>query len=211
MPETLDSTLVTTKNLVGDSGAWISLLEVTILGSGTVWRICDNNSNVTWNGNTWTAWPLEIGEFELSADNKTVTFSIRASNMLQTVSTLIRAAGGISGSSLTMRSVHSNALSVTTNILSVVAKILDASDVDDGWITFSCGSENLFHKRFGNIFKANHCRWLERGGFKGTYCGYSGAVTTCDGRFATCITIGNQARFGGFPGLVGEFAIVDEE
>jgi len=211
MPETLDSALVTKKNLISDTGAWICLVELTLLGSGTVLRLCDNNRDVTWNGSTWTAWALDIGEFELSADNKSVTFSIRVGNMARTISRLLRLAGGISGSTVVLRSVHSNALSVVTGMLSIVAKVLDATDLDDGYISFICGAENLFHKRFGNIFKANHCRWLERGGFKGTYCGYAGVVTTCDGRFATCITIGNQERFGGFPGLVGEFLIVDED
>lgn len=211
MSETLDTSLVTAKNSISDTGVWISLIEVTILGSGEIWRVCDNNEDVTWNGETWTAWPIEIDDFEISADNKTVIFGIRVGNMLRTVSRLIRQAGGISGSSVIIRSVHSNNLTVTENILSITAKVLDAFDNDDGWISFSCGSENLFHRRFGNIFKANHCRWLERSGFKGIYCLYEGVEDSCDGRFVTCIQYGNQIRYGGFPALVGEFTIVDED
>lgn len=34
--------------------------------------------------------------------------------------------------------------------------------------------------------------------FKGAQCGYAGAATSCDRSLATCTTLGNQARFGGF-------------
>lgn len=33
--------------------------------------------------------------------------------------------------------------------------------------------------------------------FKGAQCGYSGSATTCDRKFTTCQTLGNEARYGG--------------
>jgi lambda family phage minor tail protein L len=48
---------------------------------------------------------------------------------------------------------------------------------------------------------ANSCSWLSIGGFKGKYCQYSGAESSCDGRLSTCRSYGNHSRYGGFPGL----------
>lgn len=40
--------------------------------------------------------------------------------------------------------------------------------------------------------------------FKGGPCGYAGAATSCDRSFASCTTLGNTARFGGFRYLPAE-------
>lgn len=40
--------------------------------------------------------------------------------------------------------------------------------------------------------------------FKGSQCAYSGAAIACDRTYATCTTLGNQARFGGFTNLPPE-------
>lgn len=46
-------------------------------------------------------------------------------------------------------------------------------------------------------FSRTHCSWK----FKGTECAYAGATATCDKTLATCRTLQNQLRFGGFPSI----------
>jgi lambda family phage minor tail protein L len=47
-------------------------------------------------------------------------------------------------------------------------------------------------------FYRNYCRWK----FKGAECAYAGAETVCDKRKTTCKnTMGNVARYGGFPSV----------
>lgn len=42
------------------------------------------------------------------------------------------------------------------------------------------------------------CRWKK---FKGTECQYTGTVTECDRTYDTCVGLGNEDNFGGFPFL----------
>jgi len=48
-------------------------------------------------------------------------------------------------------------------------------------------------------FLARLCQWK----FKSAECGYTGSETECNKTFARCKELGNEHRFGGFPGVLG--------
>lgn len=87
----------------------------------------------------------------------------------------------------------------------VAATCVESAEWDQQQISFTLGplSNPALHRLPAREYSAT-CLYAKTGGFKGPLCGYSGSATTCDGASATCVSLSNQTRFGGFGSFLTE-------
>lgn len=76
---------------------------------------------------------------------------------------------------------------------------IDSYTADQGCVEFTLSSKlDILDVNIpGRLFVRNYCQWK----FKGTECGYVGALTTCNRLKADCKIRNNYIRFGGFPSI----------
>ena len=198
----IPSELIAEKNKLFASGAFLELLEIQMSELSETLRIVNNNEDITYNGYTWQRFQFEPGDFKESQEGETPRVEIKVSNVLRVTQGYIeQTEEGLVGDTVIYRMIHSDhpdkapAIIVWFQVLNVVC--------DEVWAVFTLGAENFFLNRFPlHVYKRNICRYEV---FKSSRCGYSGAETSCARTFARCIELGNQARFGGQPGIPGGF------
>ena len=211
----LSSTAITEKNLLATDSIWYIALEITIPGVGTPVRVVANNENITWDGETWIAFPFEIEEIGEESKGEVPEVNLRVSNVSRTMETYLQdfdaytKTNGYTPITVAIYCLNSKNLASATPE-SVHYFELIQPKTDPLWATFRLGAANPFNKRFPrHRLLKNHCRFI----FKGALCGYSGSGTTCDKTLTTCRTftdsayhdppdsLGNAKRYGGTPGV----------
>lgn len=204
---TLAAAIINAKNLLSDPGAWLLLLEVQFNDpASTVERLVRNTENITWNSQTWTAFPFIPDPAKQNADGSIQKVQVRVSNYLRAVEGYILDADGAVGSTVILRVVYSEELALDAVIEETFVVTHTACAHD--WCTFELGPENLWRLPFPRErFDRQVCRYEE---FKGTSCGYSGAATSCARTLDACIALSNQGRYGAFPAIPGTGFTPDE-
>lgn len=196
----IPAALIAEKNKLFQTGVCIDLLEVQLSEAGETLRMTSNNENVTWDGYTWQTWPFEPADVEETGESELPTFDIKISNVTRVIQGYVEdAANGLEGDTVIYRAVHSEHLDLDPYI----TQTFEILQVHCGtiWVTFRLGAENFYMQRFpGHIFKRDVCRY---GQFKDDSCLYTGEATECNRSLATCISLGNEVRYGGQPGLPG--------
>jgi len=183
------------KNKLASDGAYLVLLQVT-LPDATVLRFARNTEDVSWNGETWTAFPFTLEEIN-DAKEETPKVEIKVSNVTRAVQYYLEQAEGGVGSEAHLYCVNSNLMEDTTPIWDGVYTVT-ACKADNQWVSWTLGASSLFRKRFPkNRVNKLFCRFR----FKGDRCGYAGAETACNKTLARCRELNNSVRFGGFPGI----------
>lgn len=199
---TLSSTAIEEKNKLIGNSVWLLALKITIPGLGTPIRLVRNNEAITWDGETWSAFPFEIDEVGDVSSGEVPRVDIRVSNISRAMEVYIQAydtyikTNGFSPVLVNIYVLNSlNLTSATPEVEHLFE--LKQPKTNSKWATFTLGAANPFNKRFPimRILK-NHCRFI----FKGTLCGYAGVGATCDKTLTTCRSYSNSDRFGGFPG-----------
>ena len=184
------------KNRLVSDGAWILLLEITVLPD-TIFRLCRNTEDIQWNGETWTAFPLELDAPKQSGTGELPRFSVRVSNVTRTVEGYLEQAGGGVGATVRMMVVMSNHLELTTPELDEEFSVQSTS-YDQDWVTFNLsGSVNLFRRIPQRRFMKNFCPFQ----YKGPECKCTSGLPTCDKSLNACKERGNSRRFGGEPAI----------
>jgi len=198
----ISSTATIEKNKIASTGAWLILLEINFPGETPI-RLAYNTEDITWpatGGDVYQAFAFDIDEVKEDGKGGLPTFSIRVSNVTRILEPYIDASDGGKDASVTLRVVHSDHLDLTTPELEETFDNLGCT-VDSHWVTFSLGAENPMRQRSPkDRYLKDHCRYKE---FKGPLCGYAGSALSCDRTFSTCKSLGNVARFGGFPSIDG--------
>jgi len=204
------------KNRLASPNIWMVLLKVTII-DGTILRIVQNKEFVIWpviNGDTYAAFPFDLGETSESSKGEIPSATLRMSNISRSIMPYLESNNGLVDSIVNVYVV--NSLNVYTPskgwgtnnnnpAVELEFKIM-ASSYDRQWIYFTLGGTNIFNKRFPrNKVYRNICRYSgalgTENGFKGARCQYSGSVSKCDRALVTCRLLGNSINFGGFPGV----------
>ena len=199
----------TTKVSSTDRFIWIFEVEV---GASEVIRVADDNSNVTWNGDTYYAYPMTVPKLKDSQGTETQTLELTLFNVDNLVTDRLRD-GELLGKIVTFRLVHSSSLgSSSTYLIQREATILSA-DVQRQFVKLTLGGVNWLNKVLGRRFLRLRCHHV----YGGPSCGYdidrTGALATCDRTFAGsngCKVHGDDEetnglarlhplRFGGFP------------
>ena len=196
---TIPADIILEKNKLYSSEAFVELLEWQKTG-GTV-RIANYNENITWGGYTWTRFRFDGGGEQDTGGDSAETITIKVSAIDKVIQGYLESLtnGGI-GDTVIYRRVHTSDLTLGA-ALSATFEIVD---VDAGpsseWVTFTLGQENFFLSQFpANVFRRNVCRYRPS---MTAVCPYVNNAL-CDRTFSDCVYFGQQAVFGGQPGIPG--------
>jgi phage-related protein len=188
------------KNKVSSTGVWLILLEVKIPQSSgeIVIRVAYNTEDVTWQNNTYVAFPFELGE--ITEDGKELPcLDLKLSNVTGIMSRYVEETNGAAGAMVILRVVHSEHLDDPVPAVEEMFNV-QTVNVDANYATFRLGAETATTlRRPAGIYQKSHCS----NKFKDIKCGYNGAELSCDKTLARCRELGNSARFGAEHGLVG--------
>lgn len=185
-------------NKLASDSPFLVLLKITLLDNTEI-LLANNTEDVTFQGQTWTAFPFEI-EFGGESARGELTFaSLKVCNITQALQPYVEEQGGGVGATAEIIIVNAAHLSANYDELTLSFTCLACSCTSQ-WITFRLGDKNLMLQRFPLYrYMAKHCNWT----YKGVECGYNGALasTPCARDLESCRARGNSHRFGGFPGL----------
>jgi len=194
---TLSSAIAQAKNMLSDPGAWLVLLEIDTPALEDPLRLVRNTEDITWDGETWTAFPFDLDESKQDADGSIQTLAIRVSNVQRQVEKYVNDADGGSNTTVTLRVVYSEELDEDA----VLEEIFTVGTVrcTNDWVTFELEPEAFLTQRFPrDTFNRTRCRW----NFKSRECGYTGTTySSCNNVLADCILRDRVSSFGGTPGL----------
>lgn len=205
-----------------EPGALVELfvLDATALGGGITRFHAGKNQvlgNVVWQGNAYTAFPIQAEGFEMSSRGVIPRPTIRVANIDGTIGTLIRTYQDLVGATVTRKRTfvkYLDAVNFTggTNptadataafpddVYKIERKATESKDVVEFELSASSDMQGALLPR--RMVQATVCPWT----YKGTECGYAGAIATCDKTLAGTngcqVHFGatNPLPFGGFPG-----------
>ncbi len=200
---TLSSIAIEEKNKLATDSVWLVALKITIPGLTDSVRLVRNNENITWQGETWVAFPFEVEEIGDDLKGEVPQVNIKVSNVSRAMDSYISTYdtycknNGYSDIDVVLYVVNSKNLADSTPEAEYEF-ILKSPATDSRWATFILGASNPFRRRFpqGRILK-NNCRFI----FKDLRCQYDGAETLCSKTLARCRELSNSENFGGFPGV----------
>lgn len=200
---TISATALAEKNKLATTSVFMLALMVTIPGVGTPVRVVANSEDITWQGETWVAFPFEIEEISDNNKGEVPSVEVRVGNVNRSMEAYIHAydayckANGFSPIVMNIYVVNSENLGSATPEVEYEYE-LKKPKTNPKWATFTLGASNLFTRRCPaqRVLK-DHCRFK----FKSTRCGYSGEETACDKTLTRCRALSNSARFGGAPGI----------
>jgi len=196
--------LIERKNLLGDTGAWIVLLEVIIPPMGgltekEILRFASDNRKdyVRWNGYDWVCFPFDIDTIGESSKNEVPKIVVKVSNINRMVQYYVEQANGGVGATVNLYVVHSEHLDVVNNVPKWTFDV-NGTSTDEEWCRFELGASSPYNMNFPKhkVLK-NFCRWE----FKSVECGYTGSATECDRSLTRCKELNNTERFGNCPGV----------
>ena len=196
--KSISSALAIEKNKLATPNPWLVLLDITLTDS-TCFFLVNNTEDVTFNGQVYTACPLDIQPPKESSKGEIPSAQLRISNATRVLQGYLEALTGGIGSSVLLRIVNAGLLEENYSDLEMTFYVLSCV-CNAQWVTFNLGAPSPLRKRFPLYrYIASHCNWQ----YRGAECGYNGAIADCTRTLDDCRNHGNSARFGGFPGLQG--------
>jgi phage-related protein len=197
MPLNISPQGTTEKNKIASTGAWLLLFEFIYKNEEPI-RVCLNNEEIMWNGEKWYPAIFSVSAITETKESEVNSIPFSIVDINRRLTPIIDKYNGAVGAVVYMRTVHSNHLNLTEPEREDRFEVVKANIDHGNKITFTLGQENLINRRCPThrYFK-NYCRFK----FKSDLCGYSGPETECSLTFARCRVLGNQKRFGGFPGV----------
>ncbi len=149
---TLDSEYIEEQNKLASAGAWIWLVEITPSGGGATIRYTNNTNAVTWpsaGGDLFSAIPMTIEDVATTLDGKLPEYKVVIGELVMSspLRSQISSSGGLTGSMVRLRIVHSDHLDLTTPAIDETAQILNA-EVTLKAVTVLIGIPNLTGRRF---------------------------------------------------------------
>lgn len=185
------------KNVFGQTSPWLMLLTVTLPApNNTVFRLVPNTEDIVFEGQTYTAFPVEIDLPDESSKGEIPSLSLRVSNVTRVIQGHLEALNGANGTTVKLVIVNAGLLTENYAELTMDFEVLSSS-YNSQWITFKCGASNPLRRRFLDKYFATHCNWQ----YKSVECASASADATCDRTLTTCRAKNNAPRFGGYPGL----------
>ena len=209
MPLPLSSIAVAEKNLLATDSIWYLAIKITIPGVGTPVRVVRNNENITWDGETWVAFPFELEEIGEESKGEVPEVVLRVSNVSRQMEAYLQdfdaytKANGYSPIEFEIYVLNSKNLASSTPECVHYFELIQPK-TDAMWATFRLGAANPFQKRF-----PKHRMMKNHGKVHYNYpvgtsvlCGApSSSYTTCDKTLTACRLRNNSNRYCGFPGI----------
>jgi phage-related protein len=201
MPADLDGKIIAESRKLGSSSSWLWLLAVTINGVAETIRLVNNTENIEYFGYTYTRCNFELGPWQYTESGELPTRELKITNidLVNYLLPYVEDYDGIIGAQVITVPVNSNHLDVDMSAKAMDFMVLAGSSSEQ-WIVFTLGAPNpLIQWIQRNKYYADYCPFVSL--FRGAECGYAGEETVCNGLLSQCRQYGNQARFGGEPGL----------
>lgn len=197
----LDS--VVEKNKIHSSVAFLLLLEIEVINPYTLasvqtFRVARNNEPVELgDGRTFIPFPFDIDLKYESGGIPNITLTLNDHEKI--VSSIVRDYAGGVGSNVRLLVVNSANLDDPPE-LTEYFQVISASS--QGYaMNWTLGAENALSVAFPKRRQMrDRCAWR----YKGSECGYSGAMPSCDLSLTGpngCEAHSNTVNFGGFPGI----------
>lgn len=198
MPLSISTQAISEKNKLSSADPWLLLLEINYPNEAPV-RVAWNNEDVVWDGETWLGFPFKLGDMEETKEGEIPALNLTIYDIERKIIPIIDEYGGGVGAEVWIRVVHSAYLENTIPEFEQDFEIVEVQIGHDFSVNLKLGAEDMSSRRSPqNRFLKGHCRYKE---FKGPECGYDGTETECSRTFERCRELGNQRRFGGFPGI----------
>jgi lambda family phage minor tail protein L len=184
------------KNKLVSGGAMLILLEIAVTPS-LILRLCANNEDVVWNGETWVAFPFALDNFKQTSGEEFPQLTVSVSNVTRVVESYLEQAGGGVGAAVRIMVVMSAHLEETAPVESEEFTV-QSTAYDQEWVTFTLsGAVNLLRRVPERRFLKNWCPFQ----YKGPECRATSALTDCDKSLKACQVRDNAVRFGGEPAI----------
>ncbi len=200
MPLPLSSIAIEEKNKLANSDSvFLIAALIEIPGLAQDIRVIANTEDITWDGETWQAFPFDIDEIVDGDSGEVSRVDVRVSNVSREMETYLHQydayckANGFEPVLCTIYVINSLNLASSTPECELKFKLIQPKTSSE-WVTFTLGARNVFNIRYPKRRLIPSCQWT----FKGTECEYSGGETSCNKTFARCQELNNTIRFGGF-------------
>lgn len=191
----LSAAAIIEKNKLVSDSVWIILLEITTPDE-TI-RIASNNTDIEWNGYTWTAFPFIIDDMKYDKE-ELIEVPVRVSNVTKFMEYFVEYYDGLVNQEVVLRVVNSNFLDEEKPELEENF-VITSTTTDSTWCTFKLGSGFPLRQRFpkDRLLK-DFCPFV----YKGVECGSTSSEPDCPRTLYGCYLRGNTPRFGGEPAMV---------
>ena len=193
----IPAALIAEKNALSNSSPFLVLCEIALASpASTTLRLVKNEVNITWDGETWSAFPFGLSDLGESGKNEVPSISLNVSNVSRAMQSYIEQYDGGIDATVTIRVVHADHLAETDPMVELQYTVTGCA-ANSKEVTFTLGGSNPWRRRApqNRAFK-NSCRWR----FKSTRCGYSGSETECSKTITRCRALSNSTRFGAYIG-----------
>jgi lambda family phage minor tail protein L len=199
MPKTPSTGFKTEKNKE-ESSSLVHLYEFEYEPDEWLY-LCDYDQDVTFpassGGQLYTTFPITHDQLSENREGQVDQLQVSVANADRVIGGYVELYDGFRGNRLNIKTVFIGLLDDADAYIEDKYTI-DSAIVSEGQCSFTCTSRlDVMDVQIPNRRFLNYCAWLV---FKGPECLYSGSGTTCDRSLARCRELGNQVRFGGFPG-----------
>lgn len=202
MPKNLPTSILIQKNLISSTSPWLILVDIGPPTGEIAARLVNNNEDIVFQGNTYTAFPFKISFGADTSTGEIPKFKLMVSNVTRTFQWYVEELKGAVGYRVIIRVVNMADLSADYSSFTVELSILSTEVEGFDWITFTLGAPNpMIMELLPFVFNPYICNWVSD--YRGPECGYTGALSECNGTLEDCRRHGNSKRFGGHPGLKG--------
>ena len=167
------------KNAIANSGAWLTLIDLYYPGSTTPDKqLVNNNENLTYDGDTYTATPLSVSQVKESIRGELPKTTLTIYDIDQDLKSDLQDNDGFSGGTVEIRAIYFNSSGTPTetNILEYFT-ILEVVATDES-VVFSIGVTAPLSKRFPrDKYVSTICRHRFRDGM----CQFTGGILSNTG------------------------------
>lgn len=178
----------------------------------------DQGNPLQWAQQTYTPIPIGLSDLEWNGQGALPTPTLSVSNVLGQLTALCQTYRDFANARLIIYRVFAaNLAAANFNALRTeVWQVERKASEDDLQVSFTLNSylDMEGQKAPNRPIMANSCPWLAIGGYRGAYCGHTGAMfdisnlptaiaanDKCKGDLPACRIRGNIARYGGMPGV----------
>jgi phage-related protein len=192
--ETLHADVIAEKNKLAGSTPWIWLCELHPTATERVY-LCDDNQAVTYNSIEYKPFPFKVEDQDMDGSGNIPALSLTIPNTTNFVSLMLERSRGFTGRIIILTLINSGRQVRRQTFRTQGVTVTEQA------AQFTIGFDDLYKIAFpsGRMIR-NRCPFQ----YKGTLCGYAGALPTCDHTARSnngCEAHENAPRIGAFLGI----------
>jgi hypothetical protein len=189
-----DATLPTGVQAAATAAAYSARHAVRI-GLPTPILLCEGPGSLTISAETYLESALFVGAVAIG---QSPAITVRVPNDANQISEADAVDGSVVGAAVLVYEVKWDvSTGAQLSPVKLFAGVVTAVKYDGASAELTCATRASLTAGMVGRVQSRLCTYT----FKGARCAYAGATTSCDHTLATCTTLGNQVRFGGWPTL----------